>query len=228
MSLPYSLRGDPAKARFLQEHPDTKCIEHTVLLAMEPNKCCCGDVFEGEYYLFFYGPERNREQFFAGPRCGRRLIEIGNLYEPNFFNPFVEVVRQAPRIVENGERQAPLLGRLGYEPGLPGNADGFAENEEMRFAISLLFYLWEHRNLEGTLFDIRKTLQENPHQNVGKKRLQILNNAIHATAINHHNEVMTLRNMFNIFARAHNRRARQYNFHLLEDRCREFEIQCHL
>ena len=217
--MPYSLRGNPAKERFLREYPDTKCLEHTVLLAREPDECCCGRPLDGEYYLFSYGPEENRQQFLAGPNCGERLVEIGNLDVPDFFDLFIQ--DESVSAEQKLERSEHI--RETHE-----NIVELPENKEMRNAISLLFCLWEYRNREGVLSKIRKTLKENPLQNVGEKRINILNNAIRTTAINHYKKEMTLRQMFQEVVLTHSRRARTFSFQFLENRCREFGIQCYL
>ena len=219
MALPYSLRGDSAKERFLREYSDTKCIEHTVPLSKKNYKCCCGDEFQGEYYLFSYGPEKHKQQFFVSQHCCERLRKLGDIHIPNFFNPFFQ---------DDALREQQLRIRHDHVHSSHENTNELPENKEMRDAISLLFYLWSHQNTEGILYDIRKTLQDNPHQKIGEKRLRILNNAIQATAKRRYGQDMTLRKMFQAFALEHGRRAKEFGFPCLENRCREFGIQCHL
>ncbi|MDR0496918.1 MAG: hypothetical protein LBH42_04825 [Treponema sp.] len=221
MKLPYSLRGDHAKKRFLKEYSGTKCVEHTVLLPGETRKCCCGhDDLEGEYYSFFCEIGGNNQLFFfAGPDCGRKLIEIGNLSCPTFFDPFLQ--DKNTHILQSSQ------GGSGNIFAQPQNVKVVPENIEMRIAISMLFYLWGSIDTKKPLYGIRQSLQDKPWIKPARGHLITLNNAIQKTATYRIGK-MTLRQMFQDFVSKHNIRARNFDFQNLEKLCSEFEIRSYL
>lgn len=216
MSVPYSLRGDPAKKRFLHEHPEAKCIEHSALLPGEQSKCCCGEKLEGEYYCFSYGPEKKKQSFFAGPSCGKSLVTMGNLLVPPMCDPF-GLLHSDSKKQNHPERQVDGGRELGRLP----------ENKEMTQAISLLLFLWSPNSKEGPLSRLREALQTDPKRKVYPNNLESLSRAIHSTSMIRYKKAMTLRQMLDEIASKHNRKVK-CSFRTLEKYYRDASIDCNL
>jgi hypothetical protein len=201
------------KELFMKDHPETKCIDYTVLIN-ETKKCCCGRDLQREFYRFSCELVQGQQKIFlAGPDCGKKLIEIGNLVVPQFFDPFQPDV--------DTYTQQPSKGRIENIQGQLSSIEETPENREMQNAISLLLCMWG--DVEKTiLFGIRETLRKKPHMKPTYKQFKSLDNAINNTKV----KGATLREKFQLFASINSRSSKQFDFPGLESLCKYWEIDC--
>lgn len=201
MNVPYSLRGDGPKKKFLDTH-QVCCVEHSALFPGKIKKCCCGTEFEGEYYCFSYGDDQ-KQQFYAGSFCGKTILDIGKLLAPPACDPFGLLAGNA----RHGSANA-RSGIAAYT-ALP-------ENREMIRAVTLLLYLWS--NKEGYLSRIRDELQQNPQMQVENSQIRSLNKAICTTARNRDSQGANLREMIEEIGVDNGLRVKKIRFPYLEAR----------
>lgn len=136
-----SLRGEPAKIRFVKSHVLKPCVRLAGSVA--DHKCCCGKTIttNGEFTTFSATPAGGGDSIVlnAGQGCQEKLIEISGslgrpLQLPPLFSPF--------KLSESKGGASELTRIAGAAKGGDSTAEFHALNREAWMAIHLILFVY--------------------------------------------------------------------------------------
>jgi hypothetical protein len=222
MPVPYSLRGDDAKKRFVREFGPIRCVWHGVFDESQKGEtCCCGRDLEDEYFEFAYGSSDDaRSTFYAGPECGKKLADVAGIELPPLFDIFVNPTEsKMPSHAGTSKTNEPAI-----HERLP-------ENKEFVEATNLMLYFW--KNKAGELQKKRDELIEHPHYKVFDFHLKKLNRAAHSTVLlelekRGLDNIETLRQLVKNIDDTKKRKKKSFYFPILENRIKGFGDMCYI
>jgi len=221
MNFPQLLLGDDKKKKFIADYSPI-CSLHSDRPLEQPERCfCCGKPLQAEYFIFSYSHNGSSETFFAGPTCGRKLLEFSNQSMPPKFNPFLDVLDEPAQPLDVGGREREQNQRPQGEPNVGSLVERNADSQEFLDASGLFLYI-QHPNYDEDdwVLKLHGQFRVFPTKQVTAKIAETLNEIICELCTTHNagNLRILMQQLYP------NRAIKNYEFPHIESKLREQRI----